>query len=153
MRYTRVCLLGIETMLGIWTDFELVAAFERFLEQFKTQKKTGLVDSLVDMNIDEDDFSDEYDFVDSDDEAQEARRIARQEAQRPKAKYMDLLQKVSNRIEDEITIDLEDLAEVCRAVSRVEPPLIFYLVRKIAYPRRHSPQTGCLHRDKHCALY
>jgi DNA replication licensing factor MCM7 len=84
------------------------------LEAFKTQKKIGITDALVDMNIDEDDFSDEYDFVDSDDEGQQARRTARQQAHKPKAKYMDLLQNVSNRIEDEITIELDDLAQVCQ---------------------------------------
>jgi DNA replication licensing factor MCM7 len=66
----------------------------------------------VDMDIDEDDFSDEYDFADSDDEAMEERRAARQAARKPKMKYLDLLQKVADRVEDEITIDLDDLAEV-----------------------------------------
>jgi DNA replication licensing factor MCM7 len=66
------------------------------------------------MNIDEDDFSDEYDFMDDDDnEGQNARRNARKEATAPKQKYMDLLQKVADRYEDEITIDLDDLAQVC----------------------------------------
>lgn len=65
------------------------------------------------MNIDEDDFSDEYDFMDEDDEVgQAARRRARKEAKQPKFKYLDLLQKVADRYEDEITIDLDDLAKV-----------------------------------------
>ena len=67
------------------------------------------------MNIDEDDFSDEYDFMDDADENDErpyARREARKQAQMPKLKYLDLLQKVADRYEDEITIDLDDLAKV-----------------------------------------
>lgn len=65
------------------------------------------------MNIDEDDFSDEYDFMDEDDdEAQNARRRIRSQAKEPKLKYMDILQKVADRYEDEITIDLDDLAKV-----------------------------------------
>lgn len=80
--------------------------------EFKTSKARSTEDTLLNLHIDDDDFSDEYDMMDSDDEAQEARRAARQQAQQPKLKYMELLQKVSNRQEDEITIDLDDLAEV-----------------------------------------
>jgi DNA replication licensing factor MCM7 len=65
------------------------------------------------MNIDDDDFSDEYDFVDSDEETGERRRAARQQAHKPKVKYMDILQNIANRQEDEITIDLDELSEVC----------------------------------------
>jgi DNA replication licensing factor MCM7 len=65
------------------------------------------------MNIDEDDFSDEYDFMDDDDEeGQNSRRRTRTQAKQPKLKYADLLQKVADRYEDEITIDLDDLAKV-----------------------------------------
>jgi DNA replication licensing factor MCM7 len=64
------------------------------------------------MNIDEDDFSDEYDFMDDDDEEGNTRREARSQAKIPKLKYKDLLQKVADRYEEEITIDLDDLAKV-----------------------------------------
>lgn len=65
------------------------------------------------MNIDEDDLSDEYDFMDEDDdEGQNSRRQARSKAKMPKLKYLDLLQKVADRHEEEITIDLDDLAKV-----------------------------------------
>jgi DNA replication licensing factor MCM7 len=74
------------------------------------------------MNIDEEDFSDEYDFMDDDDEAQNARRQRRAQANKPQLKYADLLQKVADRYEDEITIDLDDLAAVC-------------LPHRAAYPR------------------
>jgi DNA replication licensing factor MCM7 len=66
------------------------------------------------MNIDEDDFSDEYDFMDEDDEDGNARREARNQAKVPKLKYKELLQKVADRYEEEITIDLDDLAKVDR---------------------------------------
>lgn len=66
------------------------------------------------MNIDEDDFSDEYDFMDDDETggAAAARRRERAEANKPKLKYMEILQKVVDRLEDEITIDLDDLVTV-----------------------------------------
>jgi DNA replication licensing factor MCM7 len=88
------------------------AAFEDFLRTFKTSPKDGLSGALSDMNIDEDDFSDEYDFMDDDDEEGNARREARSRAKIPKLKYKDLLQKIADRYEDEITIDLDDLAKV-----------------------------------------
>jgi DNA replication licensing factor MCM7 len=88
------------------------AAFEGFLETYKTTKTKSAVDALLDMNIDDDDFSDEYDFIDSDDEAAQTRRAAQKQAQVPRKKYMEILQRVANRIEDEITIDLDDMAEV-----------------------------------------
>jgi DNA replication licensing factor MCM7 len=90
-----------------------LAAFEDFLQTFKTSPQSALANALGDMNIDEDDFSDEYDFMDDDDEeGQNSRRQARSQAKQPKLKYADLLQKVADRYEDEITIDLDDLAKV-----------------------------------------
>lgn len=92
---------------------------EDFLQSFKTTPKTELAGALGDMNIDEDDFSDEYDFMeDEDDERQNARRQARTQAKTPKLKYMDVLQKVADRCEDEITIDLDDLAKVVPHIRR-----------------------------------
>ncbi len=87
---------------------------EDFLQSFKTSLKTELAGALGDMNIEEDDFSDEYDFMDDedDDEGHNTRREARTQAKVPKLKYMDVLQKVADRYEDEITVDLDDLAKV-----------------------------------------
>lgn len=100
----------------------ILGAFEDFLQSFKTSPKSGLAGALSDMNIDEDDFSDEYDFMDDDDEeGQNARREARSQAKMPKLKYKDLLQKVADRYEDEITIDLDDLAKVGPLRSRCFP--------------------------------
>lgn len=65
------------------------------------------------MNLDEDNWSDEYDFMDDEDEnGGNARRQARVQEKQPKLKYMELLQNVANRYKDEITIDLDDLAKV-----------------------------------------
>jgi len=66
--------------------------------------------ALDGMNIDEDDFSDDYDFMD-DDEG-DARRQARTQSKAPKFKYKELLQRVADRYDDEITIELDDLAKV-----------------------------------------
>jgi DNA replication licensing factor MCM7 len=86
---------------------------EDFLQSFKTSPKSELAGALGDMNIDEDDFSDEYDFMDDEDEeGHNTRRQARTQAKTPKLKYMEVLQKVADRYEDEITIDLDDLAKV-----------------------------------------
>jgi DNA replication licensing factor MCM7 len=88
-------------------------AFEEFLQTFKTSPKSGLANAVGNMTIDDDDFSDEYDFMDDDDdEGQNTRREARKQSQMPKLKYLDLLQKIADRYEDEITIDLDDLAKV-----------------------------------------
>ncbi len=87
-------------------------AFESFLGAFKTSKATSVADGLLDMSIDDDDISDEYDFAESDEEAQEARRAARKQASMPHNKYMDILQEVANRQRDEVTVELDDLFEV-----------------------------------------
>jgi DNA replication licensing factor MCM7 len=90
-----------------------IGAFEGFLENFKTAAEASITHALGGMNIDEDDLSDDYDFMDEDDdEGQNARRQTRAQAQLPKLKYLELLQKVSDRYEEEITIDLDDLEEV-----------------------------------------
>lgn len=92
-----------------------LAAFEEFLQTFKTSPTSaaGLAGALDGMNIDEDDFSDDYDFMDEDNEdAGDARRRARANAKQPKMKYLELLQKIADRVEEEITIDLDDVAKV-----------------------------------------
>ncbi|KAF8854124.1 MCM-domain-containing protein [Acephala macrosclerotiorum] len=99
-------------------------ALEDFLQSFKTTPKTELAGALGDMNIDEDDFSDEYDFMDDDDdERQNTRRQARAQAKTPKLKYMDVLQKVADRFEDEITIDLDDVAKYDQSLEDNGTPL------------------------------
>lgn len=84
------------------------------METFKTSKKTAsAANGPLGMDIDDDDISDEYDFAESDEEAEEARRAVRKHASMPHNKYIDILQQVANRQLDEITIELDDLWEVC----------------------------------------
>jgi len=68
------------------------------------------------INIDDDDLSDEYDFLDEDDEAQERRRQERRErAQRrkgPHEKYKEMMQDLADRKITQMTIDLDDVATV-----------------------------------------
>lgn len=70
----------------------------------------------MDMNLDdEDDLSDDYDFMDDSDDAEQARTNRREQraAERlPQKKYMKLLQRIADRIEKEITVELDDLKTV-----------------------------------------
>lgn len=96
---------------------QCLAALEDFLKTFKTssQKTTSAADAMMGMHIDDDDLSDDYDFMDDDDEAaRRTRKAQKKQARLPQKKYMNLLQKVADREEKEITIELDDLAEVCK---------------------------------------
>lgn len=64
------------------------------------------------MVIDEDDLSSD-DGLNLETEGVQRRRPRNQTgARQPQLKYMDLLQKISDRYEDQITINLDDLAQV-----------------------------------------
>lgn len=98
-----------------------IAALEDFLQSFKTtpQKTTSATDALMGMNIDDDNLSDDYDFMDDDDEAaQQARRMRREQARLPQKKYLNLLQKVADREEKEITIELDDLGQYEKSLEQ-----------------------------------
>lgn len=92
-------------------------AFEDFLNNFKTTPEQSITHDLGNITIDEDELSDEYDFLDEDEDAQNRRRQERRErAQRrkgPHHKYKEILQDLSDRKIQEVTIDLDDLANVC----------------------------------------
>lgn len=62
------------------------------------------------VTIDEDDLSDEYDFMDEDDEAGERRRRDKEQQRAPHHKYKETIQKLADRTQEEIVIDLDDLA-------------------------------------------
>lgn len=67
------------------------------------------------VTIDEDELSDEYDFMDDDDEtAGDRRRQERERARTPHHKYKDMLQQLANRTIEEVRIDLDDLSTVGR---------------------------------------
>ncbi|KAI1384927.1 DNA replication licensing factor MCM7 [Hypoxylon trugodes] len=87
------------------------AAFQNFLEKFKTSPEQTLTHAIGQINIDEDDLSDEYDFMDQDDEEHERRRREKAAAKSPKHKYADILQKLADRSIDEVLIELDDLAQ------------------------------------------
>ena len=80
-------------------------AFEDFLKTFKSSA-SETADALQDLRLD-DDLDNEYDFMDESGDEAGTRRID------PKLKYMRILQKVADRDQSQILIDLDDLAAVC----------------------------------------
>ncbi|PBP22620.1 MCM-domain-containing protein [Diplocarpon rosae] len=111
-------------------------AFEDFLSTFKTSPKSELAGALHEMNIDEDDFSDDYDLMDDDDEErQNTRRQSRAHSKAPKLKYMEVLQKIADRYDEEITIDLDDLAKYDQMLEESGNPL--NLVSSIEINAKH----------------
>lgn len=62
------------------------------------------------VSLEEDGLSDEYDFMDEDDETGERRRQEKQK-KGPQYKYKEILQLLADRKTDEIIVDLDDLAE------------------------------------------
>ncbi|PKS06309.1 hypothetical protein jhhlp_007057 [Lomentospora prolificans] len=89
-------------------------AFELFLSEFKTTPEQSIAQAFGNISIEEDGLSDEYDFLDEDEEAQERRRQERRDrAERrkgPHHKYKELLQDLADRKIQEIRVDLDDLA-------------------------------------------
>ncbi|KAK5663317.1 hypothetical protein OQA88_3745 [Cercophora sp. LCS_1] len=91
-------------------DYEAqLTAFSNFLNDFKTSPEQAITDALDGINIDEDDLSDEYDFMDEDDDAQATRRAERERRKKPRHKYKEMLQELADRKIDEVVIDLNDL--------------------------------------------
>ncbi|KAM3514434.1 hypothetical protein MY11210_001878 [Beauveria gryllotalpidicola] len=85
-------------------------AFEVFLKDFKTTPEHTITTAMGKITIDEDDLSDEYDFMDDDDESGERRRRDREHRRAPHHKYQEIIQKLADRTQEEIVIDLDDLA-------------------------------------------
>ncbi|KAH7328750.1 MCM2/3/5 family-domain-containing protein [Stachybotrys elegans] len=82
-------------------------AFEAFLGEFKTSPEQTITTAMGNITIAEDDLDDDYDFMDEDDQAGNGRR---DKERTPQYKYKNLLQQLADRILDELTIDLDDLA-------------------------------------------
>lgn len=84
-------------------------AFQHFLEKFETSKTSSdaAAAAIDDLHLDEDNTSDEYDFMD--DVADGQRSSSRR---RPKRKYFEMLQEVADRERQNILVDLDDLQEV-----------------------------------------
>jgi hypothetical protein len=92
------------------------AAFEAFLTTFKTSPEQ-IATALGNISIDDDDLSDDYDFMDEDDDAQERRRQEKARSRLPQHKYKDMLQELADRKIDEVMIELDDLESVCSCHS------------------------------------
>jgi hypothetical protein len=99
--------------LGISTDSRTPAAFVDFLENFKSSS-TEAAEQLEGLNINGDD--DEYDMVDDSDDPVPN---GNQRRNRHKAKYMQMLQDVADRMRTEVLIDLNDL-ETVRTITHVD---------------------------------
>lgn len=94
---------------NIWA----AAAFKGFLSDFKTTPEQAIVHALGNINIDDDDLSDEYDFMDEDEGAAARRTQNRAARRKPQHKYRELLQELADRKSNEIVIDLDDVSSVC----------------------------------------
>ncbi|CAM1506576.1 Fc.00g062170.m01.CDS01 [Cosmosporella sp. VM-42] len=86
------------------------SAFQEFLTHFKTSPEQTITTALGNITIDEDELSDEYDFMDEDEQAGDRRREERARKRVPQQKYKDMIQKLANREIEEAAIELDDLA-------------------------------------------
>ncbi|KAH7170685.1 DNA replication licensing factor mcm7 [Dactylonectria macrodidyma] len=84
-------------------------AFEVFLSDFKTSPEQTITTALGNITIDEDELSDEDDFMDGNEQAGDQRRHDKERRRAPSHKYKEMLQKLADRTIDEATIDLDDL--------------------------------------------
>ncbi|KAL7792902.1 MCM2/3/5 family domain-containing protein [Trichoderma ceciliae] len=85
------------------------SAFESFLKDFKTSPEHTLTTALGNITIDEDELSDDYDFMDEDEQTRDRRHQERAKRKTPQHKYIDMLQLLADRKTDEFSIDLDDL--------------------------------------------
>lgn len=87
-----------------------VEAFQSFLEKFETSKISpdAATEAIGGLDLDGDQTSDEYDFMDD-----VAERDGSNSRRRPKRKYLDMLLDVANRERPDVLIELDDLREVC----------------------------------------
>ncbi|KAH8676092.1 DNA replication licensing factor mcm7 [Xylariales sp. PMI_506] len=132
------------------------AAFENFLEKFKTSPQETIAHAIGQISINEDDLSDEYDFMDEDDEAHERRRRQRATQKLPQYKYGDLMQKLADRTIDEVVIELDDLAsfesennEELKLVESIEANTKHYVevVSKAIDKKMPPPTNGVTFKD------
>ncbi|KAI0155051.1 DNA replication licensing factor mcm7 [Xylariaceae sp. FL1272] len=136
---------------------EQQGAFEDFLTSFKTSPEQTLTHAIGQINIDEDDLSDEYNFMDDDDEAQHERRRGEKASSRlPKHKYADVMQKLADRSLDEVLIELDDLVtyendtnESLRLVESIESNTKHYveIMSRAIDKKMPAPTTGVTFKD------
>lgn len=103
---TRLFIYLLRCIIALELTF--LAAFEDFLQKFKTSPEETLTHAIGQISIDEDDLSDEYDFMDED-EAPEQRRKQKAASKQPRQKYADMMQKLADRSLDEVLIELDDI--------------------------------------------
>lgn len=86
---------------------------------YKTSAEQTITTALGNITIGEDDLDDDFDPMDEDN--QDGNRGQDKERRRaPHHKYKDMLQQLADRVIDEATIDLDDLAIVrisCRIIN------------------------------------
>jgi hypothetical protein len=110
--------------LRIHTDNSPAEAFVEFLTTFKSSasaSEASATTALQGLHIEDEDLSDEYDFMDDVDHGNGPRRRPTRANKEPKLKYKNLLQEIANREKSEITIELDDL-EVVR-ISFLQIPV------------------------------
>jgi hypothetical protein len=115
-----------------------LAGFDSFIRNFKCSPQDAITQALGDINIDAGDLSDEYDFMDEEEGAQQRRAQEKARQRAPQYKYKDLLQKVANRDSSEIVIDLEDLATVMRPGSLF---FVSWVAHRVSQLIRGSPNS------------
>ncbi|KLU84671.1 DNA replication licensing factor mcm7, partial [Magnaporthiopsis poae ATCC 64411] len=87
-----------------------LTGFENFLQEFKTSPEQAITQGLGNIAIGDDDLSDDYDFMDEDDEAAQRRQQERARQKGPRYKYKEMLRELADRKIDEVVIELDDLA-------------------------------------------
>ncbi|GAP87322.1 putative DNA replication licensing factor mcm7 [Rosellinia necatrix] len=131
------------------------AAFEDFLQKFKTSPEQTLTHAIGQIHIDEDDLSDEYDFMDEDEDANERRRD-RAAPKQPKHKYADMMQKLADRSIDEVLVELDDLVayendtnEGLKLVESIETNTKHYveILSRAIDKKMPAPTTGITFKD------
>lgn len=93
---------------------DIIGAFEDFLSTYESTTSdldAAATDALEGLNIDEDSISDEYVMVDDAGDGKNHRKPS--EYRGSKKKYLNMLQKVADREISEVTIELDDLDNVC----------------------------------------
>lgn len=95
---------------------DCVGAFESFLTTYESTTPDLTTDALENLNIEEEEFSDEYVMVDNERDGQKGVQRPDQPG-RSKKKYMEMLQQVADRQISEVMIELDDLENVSTLVS------------------------------------
>ena len=94
----------------------LADAFEAFLRDFKCTPEQTITTALGNINIADDDLSDDEDLMVDDNTPRR-----RKERSAPTHKYQEILQRLADRKQSEIMIDLDDLYTVTLSLPYIFP--------------------------------